>query len=352
MINEAEFPPLPVQTQRAKKSLRKTSHCIEASRLAKEQRSSTASLNDLPDELIVEILDYLPGINLQHFQLLTLANLSLTNRRLHRIVSERLYTAFDSFFCIPYPFVRTVSSDTGLASHVKSVSFRYGPNAHEDRPVYAPSISDKQKIKDSLKRLNMPDWKKWASCCNEAGVEQERLYATLLLYTPNVSRLDIDDGALEYKFPDWLKMFRQAVGDGGFRRIHRFEHLASIRIDLQYLKLRHLSPVFKLHSMRTVTLIGLVEWGNTKQDEPESLRRLLPAGMSRVEHLHLKGSFVHGDVLDVLISSIQKLRSFEYRSSDARFVVNGHGSADYWGDSFKTGFERYDEDDAINRYEQ
>lgn len=350
MFSKAEFPPLPGRTQRGLKSSPKTPRS-EASRLAaKKQRRYVTSLNDLPDELIVEILDYLPGIDLQHFQLLTLANLSLTNRRLNRIVSERLYATFDSFFCTPYPFVRTVSCNTGLASQVKSVSFRYGPNAHEDRPVYSPSISDKQTIKDGLKRLNIPDWKNFASDCNQVGAEQEHIYATLLLYTPNVTTLSIDDGALEYKIPDWLKILRHIVSGQGFGRGHRFEHLKSIRVDLQYLKLRHLAPILRLQSMRKVTLIGLVEWGNSKEDKPESLRRLLPAGSSQVEDLCLQESYLDAEVFGVLVSSIKKLRSFQYRSTDARFVVNGHGSADYWGDSDKQGFERYDEEDARNRY--
>ena len=316
-------------------------------------------LNDLPDEIILEILDYLPGIDLKHFQLLTLASLSRTNRRFHRIVTGRLYAAYDSFFCTPYLFLRTVMSSPGLASHVKSVSFRYGPNVHAERPDYVPSVSDKQLVKDSLKKLNIAkfDWKKWASDCNDRNVEQEQLYATILLYTPNVAKLEIDGGALAAmeqkpnKLPWWLVHFRHVVNGKDFGRVHRFQHLKCIRVDVQRLRLRHLAPIFRLPSMRKVTLIGLVEWAHTEEDSKEALQRLFR--VSFIDELHMEKSFVHDDVLDVVISCVKKLRGFRYWSSEDRYEVNGWSTDEYWGITEQEGYEPYPyEDEGRNSYDR
>ncbi|KAJ4351857.1 uncharacterized protein N0V89_007201 [Didymosphaeria variabile] len=247
-------------------------------------------------------------------------------------------------------------SNPDLASLVKSISFKYGPNVHAERPSYVPSIPDKQLIKDSLKKLGITDfdWKQWASDCNDRNVEQEQLYATILLYTPNVAKLEIDDGALSAvegksnKLPWWLVHFRQFVNGRNFGRVQRFQHLRSIRVDVQYLKLRHLAPLFRLRSMRKVTLIGLVEWAHTEGDSKEALQRLFRASV--IDELHVEKSFVHDSVLDVVISCITHLRVFQYWSSRDQFMVNHRNSDDYWGLSDQAGYRPYNDTDPSNSW--
>ncbi|KAL5438771.1 hypothetical protein PMIN07_004832 [Paraphaeosphaeria minitans] len=351
MLSRKDFPPLPSHVQRKPKKMpRRNEDSPTAIRHAR-----SASLNDLPDELIVEILDYLPGIDLQHFQLLTLASLSFTNRRFHRIVVDRFYSTYDSFFCTPYPFLRTVMCNKDIASHVKSISFSYGPNVHSDRPPYVSSIADKQLIKDSLRSLGIPkfDWKQWASDCNDREADQELIYATILLYTPNVTRLEIDDGAaLEPpgRIPRWLNHFRKIANGVDFGLVHRFQYLKSIRVDVQYLKLRDLAPLFRLRSMRKVALVGLFERPFTGQAAKAELRRLFPNRGSPIDELQLEMSYVDNSVLDVVISGIKKLKIFRYWSSTDHFEVSGRNSDEYWGISGQEGYERYDETAASNSW--
>jgi hypothetical protein len=328
MLNKKEFPPLPSQARRKSRPTKKRRKGSPTT----AQRAQATSLNDLPDELIVGILDYLPGIDLRHFQLLTLASLSLVNRRFNHIVADRLYAAYDSFFCTPYPFLRTVMSNPDLASHIKSISFNYGLEVHEERGLYVPSISDRQLIKDSLKGLHMPkfDWKLWASECNDRHVDQELIYATILLYTPNVTRLEIDDGVpikTPGRLPWWLHNFRKIVNGVDFGRAHRFQQLRSIRVDVSYLRLRHLAPLFR-----------------------EELQRLFPSRASLIDELHMEMSFVEDDILEVLISGINKLKVFQYWSSTDQYMPNGQYSDDYWGTSAQEGYEPYNLDHASNSW--
>lgn len=209
-------------------------------------------------------------------------------------------------------------------------------------------MHDKQLIKDGFKKLGLPNWKAWASDCNEASTEQEVIFAAILIYTPNVEHLDVCEGELSYRFAYWLRNLRHAVN--GVGEFHRFEHLRSIDVNLKYLKLRHLAPIFKLQSMRTVILTGLVEWAHTKEDEPEVLRRYYPARTSMVEDLQLKESFVEDSLLDVLLSCIVNLKTFHYDTCDDGFEINGDASTDYWGVDLKPEFERYGYDDTKNCY--
>jgi hypothetical protein len=351
MLDNKDFPPLPSQAQRKSRPTKKRQKGSSTA----ARRAQVTSLNDLPDELIVEVLDYLPGINLRHFHLLTLASLSLVNRRFNHIVAERLYAAYDSFFCTPYPFLRTVMSNPDLASHIKSISFNYGLQVHEERGLYLPSISDRQLIKDSLKGLHIPkfDWKQWASACNDRHVDQELIYATILLYAPNVTRLEIDDGVpikTAARLPWWLYNFRKLVNGVDFGRVHKFQCLRSIRVDVSYLKLRHLAPLFRLRSMRKVTLVGLFEWTSVGEATKEELQRLYPSRASLIDELHMEMSFVEDDILKVVISSINKLKVFQYWSSTDHYMPNGQNSDGYWGISAQEGYVPYDLDHASNSW--
>lgn len=369
MLSESDFPPLPSQAQQKTNSSPKRTDGNESSREMMKRQQPATTLNDLPAELLLGILEYLPGwtvcdtylyycagtIGRHTHELLTLVNLSLTSRRLHHIVSDRLYADFNSRFHNPYPFLRTMVSNPSLASHVKSISFRYGSERdwwderkYRDSAAYAPSVHDKQLIKDGFKKLGLPNWKAWASDCNEASTEQEVIFAAILIYTPNVEHLDVCEGELSYRFAYWLRNLRHAVN--GVGEFHRFEHLRSIDVNLKYLKLRHLAPIFKLQSMRTVILTGLVEWAHTKEDEPEVLRRYYPARTSMVEDLQLKESFVEDSLLDVLLSCIVNLKTFHYDTCDDGFEINGDASTDYWGVDLKPEFERYGYDDTKNCY--
>ncbi|KAF2247382.1 hypothetical protein BU26DRAFT_400333, partial [Trematosphaeria pertusa] len=318
---DKNFPPLPTQKARQRKTRVRSD--VTKIRSAKEA-GTVASLLALPDELLLDILAYLPCLDLEHFQLPALINLSLTNRRLHGLVSSKLYAAYNSFFCKPYPFLRTVISDRHLAKKVRSLTFNYGSGVHCERESYHSSVSDKKIIKEGLKELEIPGWKSWATDCNDDGVEQELLYATILMHTPDVTSLDIDDGSVSYKTPKWLELIRWAVSGARFGHMHQFSRLNSIRIHVAHLKLRHLAPVFRLPSLREFQIIGLIEIGQRK-GRADSLRRLIPTGASSIEALSLRSSFVNIDILSVLLNSVRTLKRFEYQHSEDRYLSLGDG---------------------------
>ncbi|KAF2644466.1 hypothetical protein P280DRAFT_391816 [Massarina eburnea CBS 473.64] len=312
MLNANDFPPLPSQRARRRTGAQGRAHTSVRARV----NGVAASINDLPDELWIEILDYVPALDLKDFQLPTLANLSRVNKRINSLVIERLYAGYNSFFCEPYLFLRTVMAKPWLAENVRSMQISYGPRVHEDRKRYTPSVTDRRTIKDSLKAMDIPGWKAWATDCNDDEVERELLYATILMYTPNITELIIDDGELSYRIPKWLDILRWTVSGGRLGHVHRFLQLKTLRIDIGYLKLRHLAPIFKLPGLNTVSLTGLVDIGRVERGKPDALRRLLPIGTCLVENFSVHKAFVDDRILDVLLQCFRSLKHFEFSHTD------------------------------------
>lgn len=288
-----------------------------------EKHSNTSSrfatIRDLPDELLLRILDYLPGINLDNFHLKSLVSLSGTNHRFHRLVAERLYASYNSFFCEPYLFLRTVTSSTGLASLIKSADFTYGNWAHRDRRRYTATAQDKKAVKEGLKTRGLSDWKRWATDCNTDYIGLDTLHTAILMQTPNVQSIALHDGDLGSmigsRAPKWVDLFRRAnllMSPGG---MHRFQHLHTLRVEIQQMTLTSLAPVFKTPSLRKLYIRGLLEYDQGKQRTDEYLQYIIPQHCNSLDELHLEHSFVQNDVLQVLVSSARALKVFNYNMS-------------------------------------
>ncbi|KAF1952879.1 hypothetical protein CC80DRAFT_596298 [Byssothecium circinans] len=315
MLNEKDFPPLPSQAAKRTRIKQRLPAAVPA-----RNDGIAASINDLPDELWLEILDYLPALDLEDFQLQTLSNLSRVNRRIHSLVSERLYAGFNSFFCASYPFLRTIISNQQLAGSVQSMRIAYGHGVHAERSKYKPSVLDKRIVKNGLKGKDIPGWKSWAVDCNNDEAEQEILYATILMHTPNITKLTVDDGEVPYVIPKWLDLVRRIGSGSRFGHVHKFLHLKSLQIETSSLKIRQLSPIFKLPALKNVTLIGLIELARTEEEQSGVLQRLLPIRTSAVEELSLKEALIQDDILEVLLRSFRVLRRFELTYSHDRYT--------------------------------
>ncbi|KAF2789170.1 hypothetical protein K505DRAFT_313636 [Melanomma pulvis-pyrius CBS 109.77] len=311
IVNQAEFPPLPSQMKR-------TRRLDSQSRPSAKKATSFATANDLPDELLLQILDYLPCHDLKNFNLPTIISLSLTSRRLHYIVEDKLYAAYNSFFATPYLFLRTCGNNRQISQRVKSLDFSYGLDVHADRKRFIPSVTDRRELKGALKALEIPGWKDWATDCNDEMVDMEILYAAILMFTPNVTSLYIDDGDLPYQTPKWLNVIHCAVSGIPFGHMHQFSYLKSIRVDIGALNLRSLWPLFRLPSLRALTMIGLLEpriFPHYKLT-PQTWR--IAPGSCPIEELMLPDCFINTTNLVMLLDACRTLRIFQYEHRDER----------------------------------
>lgn len=320
--NDGSFPPLPSQkaTNRQPKKQKPS--------VKEHQPKATvryATLNNLPDELVLEILDYLPGIDMQDFQLHTLLSLSLSTRNLHRIVSNKIYSTYDSYFCEPFLYLRTLISNPHLGESVRHAKFRYGDDAHLERNRHIPSARDKKIVKEGMKALDFPDWKGWASRCNSADVELDILHTAVMLHTPNLVTLDVEDGLISaYSKAKWPELIKKATTGERFGHAHRFSALRSVRVDAQNMVIHHLVPLLRLQSLRKLELRELSEI-ELDMRAPAELKRVLPRGCNNLEELDLEECSLRYDALETLINSARSLKSFRFDANQDSVLLDGSG---------------------------
>lgn len=304
-VNKWDFPPLPSQ--------RATKPKTRMSRRHREVPGSNVNINDLPDELIVNILDYVPGVNMGDFQLPTLLSLSRVNRRLRNIVIESLFQTYDSHFCEPYTFLRTVITNPQLANFVRNVDITNGTMAHADRKPYRATAQDKKIIKEGLRKLEMPDWKVWAMICNELNPDLETLHAAILMHVPNITSLFVHStGFVETQKAKWLELLQVASNTMTPQRAHSFQHLRSIRFEANGISVMRMAPLFRLPSLRQLSIIGGVHYILSSSETISKLKRMISPAGNDIEVLHLEQSFYHRNILSVLLASPRQLKEFEY----------------------------------------
>ncbi|KAJ4331494.1 hypothetical protein N0V87_009121 [Didymella glomerata] len=320
LIND--FPPLPSQALKKRQPKGKKD---SNKRQCPESVDRHVTLNDLPDELILEVLHYLPGIDMQDFQLHTLLSLSLTTRNLHRVVSDKIYSTYDSYFCEPFLFLRTLISNPRLGESVRHAKFRYGDDAHLERKRYSPTARDKKIIKEGMKALDFPDWKGWATRCNSVDVELDILHTAVMLHTPNLVTLDVEDGLISaYSKAKWPELIKKATTGEHFGHAHRFKALQSVRVDAQNMVIHHLVPILRLQSLRKLELRELSEV-ELDMRAPAELRRVLPPGCNNLEELVLEECSLRYDALETLIASARGLRSFRFDANQESVLLGGSG---------------------------
>ncbi|KAF2124449.1 hypothetical protein P153DRAFT_370875 [Dothidotthia symphoricarpi CBS 119687] len=317
-LNKRNFPPLP--SQRTKRQRQRTTS-------NREDRSknvgSTATIDDLPDELILDILDWLPDIatsgisrvqptQIRTVVLPTLASISLTNHRFHRIVKDKLYMTYHSCFCEPYLFLRTMITNPELAVLVRRVEFDIlvPLDEDEDREQYAATAKDKKTIKEGIKALNIPNWKDWATDCNSAGDSREALQTAIMMHTPNIDFLRVAGSIDRQSPPRWTGLIRQATSGNSFGNTHKFRHVRSVRVAACVSTIQQLAPLFLLQSLRELYLNRMVDSYQVRGTS--MLQRLIPPLCNNLETLNLEDSFLHTDELGVLVASSRGLKSFKY----------------------------------------
>lgn len=329
-LDDDQFPPLPSQKS---SRLSKTRNSYKPKDSLPTISKSKLTLNELPVELLLQIIEYLPCHDIKSFNLPTILSLSLTSRRFNQLVRHYIYEEYNSFFGTPYLFLRTLISNPQAATEVRSLTLSYGPGVHEDRKPYNPSVIDRGEVKDSLKALDIPKWKAWATDCNNEETDQETLYAVILMHTPNVAFLDLDDGDVPYQTPKWIDVIKQSVGGNSFGRVHHFSYLKVLRVDIGTLRLRTLAPLFRLPALQRLILVGLVETAHAKPGKGLSFKWPVSRRSSPVEELLLSDCFMDPHILETIMETCLKLKSFQYEHRDERWYFRLGGGSTYWRDA-------------------
>ncbi|EUC41307.1 hypothetical protein COCMIDRAFT_106497 [Bipolaris oryzae ATCC 44560] len=309
-LNERDFPLLPSEEQRRRLLLAHKAAAASPSR----KQNSRATINDLPDELILAILGYLSDEENSKKKILNALSLACASRRFYRIAIAEAYALFDPHDCNAYPFLRTVILNPQLAALVKHVK-RLIQFDHSN-PVYEPTAQDKRVIKKAVQALEIRHWRRWVDTCNNDPRSYEVMTAMILLFLPNIQTIrytGYDRSESLQDAPDWSFMMNEALGcENG--KIHCFENLREVRIHARDVQLFTIAPLFRLPSLRMLELIGVLEFHRSRRGEnnAKTLRKMVDPGRNNIETLSLNDCFYTKSCLDFLVSTSRRLKEFQY----------------------------------------
>jgi hypothetical protein len=300
-------------------------------------------IKSLPlEEVEVDELDSIPSHLCPNLQ--WVVNLSHTSRRLRMLVQEHLYATYSSRIGTPYLFLRTIMSNADAAESVRSMTIDYTHwqnmpyndllrtfehiegVKNKIRSSFEPSLSEREDTEGGMKILQIPDWRTWATRCNEESWNKDTLSAAILMHTPNIQHLDILHGHLPYDQPRWLDILWHAVGPKSLGRVHVLSKLKSIRISNCEMSLETLSPLFRLPSLTKLALLGLLGPYEVAPREP-TIQWSVPTRSSSIEELSLYNCYVGISHLNTMMETCRSLTKIQYDHSDVGF---GHNpSLDY-----------------------
>jgi hypothetical protein len=161
---------------------------------------------------------------------------------------------------------------------------------------------DFTRIREAImeKRYNSPEW-----------------LAALLLYTPNIERLDVDDHvprAVSRVWPDLIR-YRGSLCP------HTFDKLSTVILGAGGMSMSQIVPLFGLAAIRTVELYGLYhckEMLDATIAEDEIVRSLSKYS-STVEDLILKDCELDNGFVHWLIGLCRALKSFQYHRHEIKY---------------------------------
>lgn len=326
VLNERDFPLLPSQNATRRRAAERG---VKATAAGSPIPGSLATMNDLPNELMWQILDYLPSMDIEDFQLHTLLSLALTSRRLYQAVIGTIYSKYDSLFCEPYTFLRTMIANPELAKFVHTMNIEFGMHSGHPSQRYHAIASDKKIIKEGLRALGTSDWKEWATRCNGAYLnnyapQKHALQNAILLLTPEIKRLSVRGLAKEdLRHPSWIDLISKAATGHLSSQAHRFKHLGSISVEAGSLGLSELAPLFRLQSLRKLQLSQTYMYGYRQLDAEgvHKLQRLIPKACNDLEELDLESTYYNSSLLEVMVSSSRCLKSIKYEA-DSEFHLS------------------------------
>ena len=286
--------------------------------MASSRSNAPATISDLPDEVLLMILAYVSG-NADTYaeQKTEFYALSVTSRPFHRAAAEYLYKR-----CILQPetsraLIRTVAISPSISSMIKEVEI--GCHARVSASRWSHRDLNLLIAKVTELKLSYKDERRWIRQLSR-GVESAEA-GLLLLQTPNIESLVVGDQFREInrqnhglfrKPPFWMQLIIWATDEPPRSSVHSFSILSRVHINMaspRQIMLAHIFRIFRLPTMKVVTLVNAVEYG---WNIDEKCYKDLLENPSPVEELYFKDCIICELVLSAIITSCRALRCFDY----------------------------------------
>lgn len=270
--------------------------------------SSRASLLDLPDELLLIILNYASP---------TLYGTTLANRRLYALSKPFLYSKFSYDTWAPDLFLRTICQNQDLARHVKEITLSYNIRKAEELSLAPEKVARYQQIRldivsDALVEISARG-NKFADYV-QGGLRPGQKYLgdlrglyLLLLFTSNIEHLEIYDTYEWDKSVYWFMPFVYHRGDA-------LSRLTSVTLRGP-IRLQNIAALMFVPSMRRLELTEVTEMIRERSlllDHSRPWHDVLNMSKSCIEHLYLYRSYIKLSGITQVFKSIKGLKTFVY----------------------------------------
>ncbi|KAF2259334.1 hypothetical protein CC78DRAFT_72404 [Lojkania enalia] len=254
-----------------------------------EAGSTSISLEILPDELVLNILDRFPTrkFSKRNNHLRTLCNFALTNRRFHRLAIPYIYRDIDDGGINIRKLVRSITNEPELGNHIRSIRWCVVDRNGRDDETWKTTSFKEEEDKDAEdddddKDDNQDESNSPATQDSDEdkfmkNMTKETLLMTLLAHSINLFDLcAVDDGGGDmdkYYDPDsppsWFNFLCASVIDCS----NRFQRLQKLNISLCGMRLEHIHAVIQLPVLRWIGLAQVVHLTPELGWEPEKCEK-------------------------------------------------------------------------------
>lgn len=310
-MDDKDFPPLPSRRLSNTLATNQDGLLIASNSCALEN----ITITDLPAELLLHILSFLPSYTHDYERPKILRSLAKTSKRFHDLVTPEMYSRFDPIKCEPYLFLRTIVTNPNLACLTNEIYQSY--HSFEPEKRYKPNAQDKRIIKEGLKKVNFPDSKRWATECNSENADLEMLCSIIFILAKNVSIFGItrrpDEIRQKYMTPAWLWLLKKMTFERDIKQKTMFANLREIELSAEEgFSLRQLACLFRISKLQKLTVYRLFDDGDDEERKAEALARLIPKNCNDLKSLRFQQCFVKTDLLGVVLQSARALEEFWY----------------------------------------
>ncbi|OCL14190.1 hypothetical protein AOQ84DRAFT_222348 [Glonium stellatum] len=280
---------------------------------ASRRRKPETTIDDLPDELLLEIITLAGYYGPYGYPDSYCVYVS---RRWCRLALPLLYYRY-SFKLSPSRFLRTIVMAPELGRYVKEITVDLNVEKDKGKGQNILASKDYQDLVTRAKSLQIPNEDEFLRKLSQN--DREALLVLILSQTPNIRVFeaqatfhipwDFPDGQLEQ--PLWLELISEIAEGTSVGRIHHFHTLQRIKVDLRYpVAVGQLSSLFRLPSLRTIEIrYAFVVDGESSWKYAEK--------SSSVENLTYTVSAIHHDALVRMILACKALKSFTYYHDEA-----------------------------------
>jgi hypothetical protein len=276
-------------------------------------------MDELPDELVLEVLEYLYHTDARH-----LWSISLANRRLHRIAKDLIYRTFSLDCGDPALFIRALASSPRLENCVQDVDWDC-----RRKNNYTLVTSDAFQFSGEFtqaERQHIEERVGYGSSLGMTGLNQrfnflgeESYLRMFLLFTPKVKTIRI---TIPTKWDRHAIWFKSALNSQKFSNLQEAHIIGPMRIQNVY-------ALFLVPSLLALRLDNvyvdrnLVQRGKTHEWKTNSgvFERLQREG-SGLQHLRVQGAWSATVEIERLLKLFRSLQTLELEFDDQGFPTD------------------------------